>query len=274
MKILKIIALVSALLSFSTIHAEETLRLATTTSTENTGLLPVLNAPFVAKNHIRIDVIAVGSGKALKLGENGDVDVLLVHAPKAEEKFIADGFGVDRTGVMWNDFILVGPKSDPEAVKSAPNVEEAMKKISLGKTPFISRGDDSGTHKKELALWEKAAIKPAGNWYISAGQGMSAVLRMADDKLAYTLTDRGTFLAYQDKTQLAILVEGGEGLLNPYHVIAVNPKQHAHIKYDQAKKYIDYLAGAEGQAIIGNFKKDGNVLFHPGLPKGYVTVKY
>lgn len=267
MKLLKIIAVLSAFFSFSSIHAEEILRMATTTSTENTGLLPVLNAPFAAKNNVRLDVIAVGSGKALKLGENGDVDVLLVHAPKAEEKFVADGFGLDRTAVMYNDFILVGPKSDPEAIKSASSAEEALKKISLGKTPFISRGDDSGTHKKELELWEKTAIKPVGNWYISAGQGMSAVLRMADDKQAYTLTDRGTFLAYQDKTQLVILFEGGAGLLNPYHVIAVNPKRNAHIKYELAKKYIDYVVGAEGQTIIGNFKKDGNVLFHPRLPK-------
>ncbi|MSS75646.1 MAG: tungsten ABC transporter substrate-binding protein [Methyloglobulus sp.] len=267
MKIANIIALLLVLFHFSAIHAEEILRMATTTSTESTGLLPVLNAPFVKKNNARIDVIAVGSGKALKLGENGDVDVLLVHAPKAEAKFVADGFGVDRTGVMWNDFILVGPKSDPEAIKSAPSVEDALKKISLGKTPFISRGDDSGTHKKELSLWEKAAVKPEGNWYISAGQGMSAVLRMADDKQAYTLTDRGTFLAYQDKAQLVILWEGSTELLNPYHVIAVNPKRNVHIKYALAKEYIDYVTGAEGQAIIGNFKKDGNVLFHPGLPK-------
>lgn len=267
MKIANIIALLLVLIHFSAIHAEEILRMATTTSTESTGLLPVLNAPFVKKNNARIDVIAVGSGKALKLGENGDVDVLLVHAPKAEEKFVADGFGVDRTGVMWNDFILVGPKSDPEAIKSAPSVEDALKKISLGKTPFISRGDDSGAHKKELSLWEKAAVKPEGSWYISAGQGMSAVLRMADDKQAYTLTDRGTFLAYQDKAQLVILWEGSTELLNPYHVIAVNPKRNVHIKYALAKEYIDYVTGAEGQAIIGNFKKDGNVLFHPGLPK-------
>jgi tungstate transport system substrate-binding protein len=267
MKNFRIVALLITLLSISTIHAEESLRMATTTSTENTGLLPVLNAPFAAKNHVRVDAIAVGSGKALKLGENGDVDVLLVHAPKAEEKFVADGFGVDRTAVMYNDFVLVGPKSDPEEIKSAPSAEEALKKISQGKTPFISRGDDSGTHKKELELWEKAATKPEGNWYISAGQSQSATLRMADDKQAYALTDRGTFLAYRDKIQLVILFEGGEGLLNPYHVIAVNPKRHAHVKYDLAKKYIDYVAGPEGQAIIGNYKKDGNLLFHPGLPK-------
>jgi tungstate transport system substrate-binding protein len=265
---IKLALLLIAWLTFGTVNAEEVLRMATTTSTENSGLLAVLNPPFAKKNNVRIDVIAVGSGKALKLGENGDVDVLFVHAPKAEEDFVAAGFGIDRKAVMHNDFVIVGPKSDPEAVKSAGNVEAALKKISQGKTAFISRGDDSGTHKKELELWKKADISPKGGWYVSTGQAMGAVLRMADDKQAYALTDRGTFLSYKDKTQLVILSEGGEALLNPYHVIAVNPKGRAHIKYELAKKYIDYVTGAEGQAIIADFKKDGQQLFTPDAVSG------
>jgi tungstate transport system substrate-binding protein len=267
MKKLKIVVLLIALFSLSSVYAEETLRMSTTTSTESSGLLAVLNPPFEKANKVKVDVIAVGSGKALKLGENGDVDVMFVHAPKAEEEFMAAGFGVDRAAVMHNDFVIVGPKTDPDSIKSAANVEEALKKISAGKTAFISRGDDSGTHKKELELWKKAGVSPAGDWYVSAGQGMGAVLRMADDKQAYTLSDRGTFLAYQDKTQLVVLSEGGSALLNPYHIIAVNPKRHAHIKYELVKKYIAYVTGAEGQKIIANFKKDGQQLFYPDAIK-------
>lgn len=267
MKKLKIVVLLIALFSLSSVYAEETLRMSTTTSTESSGLLAVLNPPFEKANKVKVDVIAVGSGKALKLGENGDVDVMFVHAPKAEEEFVAAGLGVDRAAVMHNDFVIVGPKSDPDGIKSAANIEEALKKISAGKTAFISRGDDSGTHKKELELWKKAGVSPAGDWYVSAGQGMGAVLRMADDKQAYTLSDRGTFLGFQDKTQLVVLSEGGSALLNPYHIIAVNPKGHAHIKYELAKKYIAYVTGAEGQKIIANFKKDGQQLFYPDAIK-------
>ena len=267
MKKLKIVVLLTALFSFSSVNAEEILRMSTTTSTENSGLLAVLNPPFEKKNKVRIDVIAVGSGKALKLGENGDVDVMFVHAPEAEEEFVAASFGVDRAAVMHNDFVIVGPKSDPDGIKSARNVEEAMKKISAGKTAFISRGDDSGTHKKELELWKKVGVSPTGDWYVSAGQGMGAVLRMADDKQAYTLSDRGTFLSFQGKTELLVLSEGGNALLNPYHIIAVNPENHAHINYELAKKYIAYVTGAEGQAIIANYKKDGQQLFYPDAIK-------
>jgi len=267
MKKLKLLVLLTALFGFSAVNAEDILRMSTTTSTESSGLLAVLNPPFEKKNKVKIDVIAVGSGKALKLGENGDVDVMFVHAPKAEEEFVAAGFGIDRVAVMHNDFVIAGPKSDPDGIKSAASAEEALKKISAGKTAFISRGDDSGTHKKELELWKKVNVSPAGAWYVSAGQGMGAVLRMADDKQAYTLTDRGTFLSYQDKTQLVILSEGGNDLLNPYHIIAVNPKDHVHINYKLAKKYIDYLTGEEGQAIIANYKKDGQQLFYPDAVK-------
>jgi tungstate transport system substrate-binding protein len=263
MKILKPAIGAILLTIAAALHAEEVLRMATTTSTENSGLLAVLHPPFEKAEKVKIDVIAVGSGKALKLGENGDVDVLFVHAPEDEEKLVAAGFGVDRKAVMHNDFVIVGPKSDPEAVKAAPGVIEALQKIGQGKTPFISRGDDSGTHKKELALWKQAGIDPKGDWYLSTGQAMGAVLRMADDKEAYALTDRGTFLAYQDKTALVILSEGSAPLLNPYHVIAVNPKKHKHIKYELAKKYIDYVTGTEGQRIIADFKKDGQPLFYP-----------
>ncbi|MDD5462700.1 MAG: substrate-binding domain-containing protein [Methylococcales bacterium] len=267
MKKLKLLVLISALFSLSALHAEGVLRMSTTTSTENSGLLAVLNPPFEKKNKVKIDVIAVGSGKALKLGENGDVDVMFVHAPKAEEEFVAAGFGVDRAAVMHNDFVIVGPKSDPEGIKSTTNAEEALKKISAGKTAFISRGDDSGTHKKELELWKKINISPAGAWYLSAGQGMGAVLRMADDKQAYTLADKGSFLSYRDKIQLVALSEGGNALLNPYHVIAVNPKRHPHINYELAKEYINFVTGAEGQAIIANYKKDGQQLFYPDAVK-------
>lgn len=264
---LKILLLLIAWLSLHAAHAEEVLRMATTTSTENSGLLAVLNPPFAKRNNVRVDVIAVGSGKALKLGENGDVDVLFVHAPKAEEAFVAAGFGIDRKAVMHNEFVIVGPSSDPEGIKSSDNVADAMKKIGHGKTPFISRGDDSGTHKKELELWKISGVSPKGGWYLSTGQAMGAVLRMADDKHAYALTDRGTFLSYRDKTQLVILAEGGEDLLNPYHVIAVNPKGRPHIRYDLARKYIDYVTGAEGQSIIAAFKKDGLPLFTPDANK-------
>jgi len=242
---------------------EPVLKMATTTSTENTGLLPVLDAPFEQKHKARIDVIAVGSGKAMKLGENGDVDIVFVHDPEAEEKFVAAGHGVDRRAVMHNDFVLVGPEADPAGVGSAKSADEAFRKIAEAKAGFVSRGDESGTHVKEKALWRKAGLEPAGEWYLSVGQGMGAVLRMADDKAYYTLTDRGTFLASKDKLAVKLLFEGDPALFNPYHVMAVNPKKHKHVNYKLANKYIDYVTGPEGQKTIGGFKVAGQPLFFP-----------
>ena len=243
--------------------AEGILRVATTTSTENSGLLSVLNPPFEKKFGIRLDVIAVGTGKALRLGENGDVDVVFVHAPQAELTFVDSGFGIDRKPVMHNDFIFIGPKSDPAELKSAKNVKQVLKKIKAARALFISRGDDSGTHKKETQLWQATGIKPEGDWYISSGQGMGAVLRVTDDKQAYTLTDRGTFIAYQDKIDLNIVFEGDDTLFNPYHIMAVNPERHPHVQYDLATKYINYVTGPEGQKFIQTYRKDGQQLFYP-----------
>ncbi|MGI9228749.1 MAG: substrate-binding domain-containing protein, partial [Gammaproteobacteria bacterium] len=230
--------------------AEQRLRLATTTSTDNSGLLAVLHPPFEQATGIRVNVIAVGTGRALKLGENGDVDVLLVHAPAAEKEFVATGFGVGRLPVMHNDFVLAGPENDPVAVRDTASIGQALQAIADGGADFISRGDDSGTHKKEQSLWRAAAIQPAGDWYLSVGQGMGAVLRIADNKQAYTLVDRGTWLAYRDKVSLVILSEGGVELFNPYHVIMVNPQRHKHVQPDLAQQYIQFIRGETGQAII------------------------
>lgn len=248
-------------------HAEEHLRLATTTSTDNSGLLAVLHPPFEQKYGVKVDVIAVGTGKALRLGENGDVDLVFVHAPAAEMKFVESGFGIDRQPVMHNDFVILGPESDPAKIKAAASVPAAFKAIATGGSQFISRGDDSGTHKKEKSLWKMTGIEPKGKWYLAAGQGMGAVLKIADDKLAYTLADRGTYLAYKNKIDLVIVFEGAEALFNPYHIILVNPEKYTHVKYDLAKRYSDFVRGEEGQKIIREFKVGGEQLFHPDVIK-------
>lgn len=242
---------------------QQVLRMATTTSTENSGLLPVLNAPFQKQHNARIDVIAVGSGKALQLGANGDVDIAFVHDPEAEQKFVAAGNGVDHTAVMHNDFVIVGPKEDPANIKTAKNASDALAKIAAMGAGFVSRGDESGTHVKEKTLWQEVFIKPEGLWYLSVGQGMGAVLRIADDKWAYTLTDRATYLAMQDKLSLVMLYEGGAALFNPYHVIAVNPARHPHVNYPLAKAYIDYVTSKAGQGVIAGFKVNGQSIFFP-----------
>jgi tungstate transport system substrate-binding protein len=260
------------LMAFTTLitavaSAETRLRMSTTTSTENSGLLKVLLPPFEKANNCKVDVISVGTGKALKLGENGDVDVVLVHSRPAEDKFVADGFGVDRRDVMYNDYVLVGPKDDPAKVKEAKTAIEAFKRIAEAKAEFISRGDDSGTDKQEKALWKEAGIKPDGAWYVQAGQGMGAVLQMAFDKKGYTLSDRGTFGAYGGKIDLVILLEGDKALFNPYGVIAVNPKKHPTVNYELTKKFIDYLTGPDGQKTISEFQVNGKQLFFPDAGK-------
>lgn len=245
--------------------AEEYLRLATTTSTENTGLLAVLHPPFEQKTGIRVHVIAVGTGKALRLAEDGDVDLVLVHAPDAEIEFMEAGFGVERQPVMHNDFILLGPPDDPAQLRQATSLADAMSRIQQSGHDFISRGDDSGTHKKELELWQLAAIRPEGQWYLSVGQGMGQVLQIANEKLAYTLSDRGTWLAFKNKIEMGIVFENAPELENPYHVILVNPKRHPHTKIDLAREYVKYITGEEGQKFIREFGINGQPLFYPDV---------
>lgn len=263
MKFKRWIGLLALALMSSTAMAVEHLKLSTTTSTDNSGLLAELHPAFEEKFNVKVDVIAVGTGKALKLGANGDVDVVFVHAPQAELEYVKQGDFIDRTAVMHNDFVLVGPVADPAGVAKAVNAAGAMNRIANAKADFVSRGDDSGTHKKEKALWENANLTPSGGWYIAAGQGMGAVLKIADEKQAYALTDRGTQIAYAEKMSLKVLFEGDEVLFNPYHVMAVSPARHGHVKYDLAKKYIEFVSGPEGQAIIKNFRLHGQPLFHP-----------
>lgn len=245
------------------VQAIDILRLSTTTSTENSGLLAVLNPVFEKKYNARIKVIAVGTGKALKLGANGDVDVVFVHAPAAEIAFVEAGYGIDRKAVMHNDFVLLGAKTDTAQIKTATTAVDALQKIATHQANFISRGDDSGTHKKERALWLKAQVQPQGDWYLSVGQGMGAVLKIADEKQAYTLADRGTYLAYQDKIDLEVLFANDKALFNPYHIIAVNPERYDTANYLLAKKYIDFVISAVGQKIIGDYQKKGQQLFYP-----------
>jgi tungstate transport system substrate-binding protein len=242
-------------------RAEERLRMSTTTSTENSGLLSVLLPPFEKKYACKVDVIAVGTGKALKLGEAGDVDVVFVHARSLEEKFVASGFGVNRRDVMYNDFVLLGPPDDPAGVGKAKSAPDAYRAIAAKESPFISRGDESGTHQKEKEIWASAGIVPRGAWYVEAGQGMGEVVMMATQKRGYTLSDRGTYIAYRKKTDLVVFRQGDRNLWNPYGIIAVNPKKHAHVNYDLAMKLIDFVTGPEGQSLIAGFKVDGEPLF-------------
>ncbi|MCF6203582.1 MAG: substrate-binding domain-containing protein [Methylococcaceae bacterium] len=262
-QLLTVLLLNFLLLAVQPIWAKDVLRMSTTTSTENSGLLAVLNPVFQEKYNARIDVIAVGTGKALRIGGSGDVDVVFVHAPDAEKKYVEQGDFINRSAVMHNDFVIVGPKHDPAKIASAATVLGALAKIAMAQAPFISRGDDSGTHKKEKQLWKRAGIEPKGGWYASAGQGMGAVLRIADDKRGYALTDRGTQIAYSDKMSLQVLFEGDSALFNPYHIMAVNPEKHQNVDYKLAKKYIDFVVGKQGQKIIADYKKSGQQLFYP-----------
>jgi tungstate transport system substrate-binding protein len=262
--------LISLLISFSTAYAaaDKTIRLATTTSTDNSGLLKALLPEFTADTGYEVHVIAVGTGKALRMGRDGDVDVVLVHARAAEDKFVAEGHGKKRFGVMYNDFVLVGPKEDPAGVAKAKDATTALLQIAQQKASFVSRGDDSGTHKKELGLWKKAGISPKGQWYREAGQGMGKVLQIAAEMNAYTLTDRGTWLAYEKKSPLKISFEGDPLLFNPYGIIAVNPKKYPDINHQGAQALIRWFISPEGQERIGNFRIGDNRLFTPSADAG------
>lgn len=239
------------------------LKLATTTSTENSGLLNVLLPPFEEKYNVKVDVIAVGTGKAIALGKNGDVDVLLVHDPEAEKEFMENGFGVNHREVMYNDFVILGPSNDPAQVKGLKDVVSAFTRIAEQKAFFVSRGDASGTDVKEKNIWKVANINPEGNWYMEVGQGMGTTLQMADEKRAYVLCDRGTFLAYKDKIDLEVLVEGDPLLFNPYSIMAVNPALYPQVKYEEAMQLIAWVTSIAGQKIIREYKINEEVLFHP-----------
>jgi tungstate transport system substrate-binding protein len=243
------------------VRAMINLRMSVTTSAENSGLLSVLLPKFEKANDVHVELKPVGTGRALKLAEDGEVDVVLVHSREAEEKFVKEGHGLDRHEVMYNDFVIVGPADDPADVKKAQNASDALRRITEAKAAFISRGDDSGTHKRERELWKNAGISPSGSWYVEADTGMGALLAMASEKRAYALSDRGTFYAHEH--DLVTLFEGDPALRNEYGVIAVNPEKHPGVNYDLAKKLIDYMISPEGQRMVADFKVHGKPVFTP-----------
>ena len=223
---------------------------------------------FTEVTGFEVHLIAVGTGKALRLGREGDVDVVLVHARQAEDKFIVDEYGVDRADIMYNDFIIIGPVADPAGVADSNSVAEVFRNIHTSKHPFVSRGDDSGTHKRELVLWQSAAKTPAGSWYREVGQGMGKTLQIANEVDGYTITDRGTWLAYQSKLDIKLLYEDDPPLFNPYGIIAVNPARHADVNYSGASKLIQWMTSPEAQKMIGEFKIKGQRLFVPSAVGG------
>ena len=243
--------------------------LATTTSTRDSGLLDVLVPTFEEKTGYIVKTIAVGTGQALKMGENGDADLLFVHAPAAENEFMDGGYGSERFLVMHNDFVIAGPESDPAGIKSAGSAAGALAMIANSESTFISRGDDSGTNKKELALWETAGIEPGGDWYQESGQGMAATLTIASELQGYTLTDRATYLHNLDTLDLAIQVEGDSVLLNVYHVIIVNPEKWPAVNETGARAFAEYLVSEETQGMIGDYgvEEFGQPLFFPDAEK-------
>lgn len=250
-------------------HSSTELILATTTSTRDSGLLDVLLPMFEAKSGLKVKMVAVGSGAALKMGEEGNADVLLVHAPAAELALMEKGFGRDRLLIMHNDFIIVGPAGDPAGINASATAKEAYEKIAASRSIFVTRGDDSGTNKAELTIWKAAGITPEGDWYLSTGQGMGDTLRIASEKGGYTFTDKATFLALKGTLLLNVLVEGDKALLNIYHVITVNPDKWPLVNYTGAKAFADFMVSPEIQEAIASFGKDefGQSLFIPDAGK-------
>lgn len=245
--------------------------LQSTTSTQNSGLFEHILPQFTKKTGIDVRVVAVGTGQALKNAENGDGDVVLVHSKPDEEKFVADGFGVKRHDVMYNDFVIVGPAADPAKVAGLKDAPAALKKIAEAEAPFASRGDESGTHKTELKLWNDSGIDPkpaSGKWYLETGSGMGATLNTAVGKQAYALTDRGTWQSFANKSDFKVLVEGDPRLFNQYGVILVNPAKHKKVRAKEGQAFIDWLTGSEGQAAIASYKIDGEPLFFPNARPG------
>ena len=259
-------ALVSAAFIATPALAAESIIVQSTTSTANSGLYDYLLPMFEQDSGIKVNVVAVGTGQAIKNAQNCDGDVLLVHARSAEQKFVAEGYGVKRSDVMYNDFIFVGPPSDTAGIAGGDNAVVALRKIAASKARFASRGDNSGTHRKEVALWKQAGVDPAagsGSWYLETGSGMGATLNAAVGSGAYTMTDRATWISFRNKDDYSILVEGDETLFNQYGIIMVNPEKCASVQVGPAKQFIDWVLSDEGQQAIASYKLDGQQLFFP-----------
>jgi len=267
LKVFFLLLLSALLLTGRVVHAGAKILCASTTSTQNSGLYDYLLPLFEKKTGIRVDVVAVGTGAAIEIGKKGDADVVFVHAKEQEMKAVDEGYFVNRHDVMYNDFVIIGPPDDPAKVRGLKSAAEAFRSIAGSSIPFVSRGDNSGTHTKELSIWKKAGLDPKGRkWYLDAGQGMEKTQRIANEKRAYTLTDRGTWLATKDNDRLdmVVLLEGDPVLFNQYGVMAVNPQMHKHVKYNEAMVFINWLISKEGQQAIAAYKdKNGNALFIP-----------
>ena len=245
---------------------DKSIVVASTTSTEQSGLFGFLLPAFTKKTGIAVRGVALGTGQALDVGRRGDADVVFVHDRPAEDKFVAEGFGVDRRDVMYNDFVLIGPKSDPAKVAGGKDVAAALKAVAAAKAPFVSRGDKSGTHAAELRYFKDAGVDPnegKGTWYRETGSGMGPALNTASSMNAYILADRGTWLSFKNRGELGIVVEGDRKMFNPYGVILVNPAKHAHVKQAEGRAFMDWLVSAEGQAAIASYKVGGEQLFFP-----------
>lgn len=267
------LALVAALLiaAAPATAQDKSIVVASTTSTQDSGLFGFILPMFKAKSGIDVKVVAQGTGQALDTARRGDADVVFVHAKPQEEKFVAEGFGVKRFDVMYNDFVLIGPKADPAKIKGGKDVVAAMQAISAAGSPFVSRGDRSGTHAAELALWKTAGLDPAGSkpsWYREIGQGMGAALNTAGAMNAYVLSDRGTWISFKNKADLEIVVEGDQRLFNQYGVVLVNPEKHPNVKKALGQAFIDWILSAEGQNAIRSYKVDGQQLFFPNAEAG------
>ena len=270
MKWIPLAAIVFAIAGCEPAHDKtetHTLTLATTTSTRDSGLLKVLVPMFEKETGIEVKVVAVGSGQALELGRRGDADLLLTHAPDAEKRFMAEGYGEQRRGVMHNDFVLVGPQTDPARVTGQTSITKAFQRIARSQSEFVSRGDESGTQMKEKEIWKEAALDPAGNWYVRTGAGMAQALRIAREKRAYTLADRGTFLSQRDRLDLAIHSQGDPLLRNPYAVIVVSSAKHPGVNHQAANRFSEFLLSPKVQSIIGKFgvERFGQPLFFPRM---------
>lgn len=266
-----IVAACLIMLSFGAQADEKFITVASTTSTANSGLFDAILPVFEKQTGIQVRVVAVGTGKAIRLARNGDADVLFVHHKLSEDKFVADGMGIKRFDVMYNDFILVGPAADPAGIKGSTTAKDALQKIAKSAAPFASRGDDSGTNKKELSLWQAASVDPksaSGSWYRETGSGMGATLNVASGMNAYAMTDRATWLKFKNKGDLAILTEGDPALFNQYGIILVNDKKHAHVKSVLGQKFVDWIISDAGQTLINDYKIKGKQAFFANAQPG------